>query len=264
MCNPRRVRVRASSRLTRMWQEELSRTAQASTEVAAEATLRQEFGSLLGAPARRAFESALGTDTRWAWQDGGYRLEMDGGAIVYHLDSGEIEMTARLTDVVTAEAEVTRTLHGTVEVNATAEETAKYFDDNWAGLSRSVAERTAHAGAKERAEREAAEQIAREEERERLAGQRRLADQRDEIDAEAHAEAERRAVADAGRRREELERDAEARLRDARTAFLRPVHEILAVAYRDAIVAYAREHGVQDLRVDETDGMLNIQFEMEA
>ncbi|GGV07310.1 hypothetical protein GCM10010260_51270 [Streptomyces filipinensis] len=264
MCNPRRVRVRASSRLTRMWQEELRRTGRASAEVAGEATLREEFGTLLGAPARRAFEDALGADTRWTWQDGAYRLDMDGGTVVYHLDTGEIEMTARLSDVVTAEAEVTRTLQGTVDVNTTAEHTARYYDDSWAGLSKSVAERTARAQAQERADRDAAEQVAREEEQERLAGRRRLAGQRDEIDAEARAEAERRAAAEAERRREELERDAEAQLRDARTGFLRPVHEVLAVAYRDAIVAYAREHGVQDIQVDDTDGTLNIQFEMEA
>ncbi|MFB8180404.1 hypothetical protein ACFC8N_31065 [Streptomyces sp. NPDC055966] len=264
MCNPRRVRVRASSRLTRMWQEEISRTASASTEVAAEATLRQEFGTLLGVPARKAFESALGADTRWTWQDDAYRLDTDHGTVVYHLATGEIEMTARLTDVVTAEAEVTRTLRGTVEVNAVAEESARYYDDSWGGLSRSVAERTARMQAQERADREAAEQIAREEEQQRLAGQRQLAGQRDDIDAEARAEAERRAAAGAGRRREELERDAAVRLRDTRTGLLRPVHEVLAVAYRDAIVTYAREHGVQDLRVDESDGMLNIQFEMEA
>ncbi|MEV5880082.1 hypothetical protein AB0L75_38925 [Streptomyces sp. NPDC052101] len=264
MCNPRRVRVRASSRLTRMWQEEVRRTGRASAEVAGEATLREEFGTLLGAPARRAFEAALGADTRWTWHDDTYRLEIDGGTIVYHLDTGEIEMTARLSDIVTAEAEVTRTLQGTVEVNASAEHTAKYFDDGWAGLSKSVAERTARAQAQERADRDAAEQIARQEEQERLAGRRRLDGQRDEIDAEAHAEAERRAAAAVERRRGELDRDAEARLTEARTGFLRPVHEVLAVAYRDAIVQYAREHGVQDIQVDETGGTLNIQFEMEA
>lgn len=264
MCNPRRVRVRASSRLTRLWQEELSRTGRASTEVAGEATLRQEFGTLLGAAARRAFETALGSDTRWTWQDGAYRLETDHGTVVYHLDSGDIELTARLSDVVTAEAEVVRTLEGTVEAQATAERTAKYYDDNWAGLSRSVAERAARLEAQERADRDAARQAAREEERARLAGQRKLESQREAMDAEAQAEAERRAAEGAERRREELERDAEARLREARANFLRPVHEVLAVAYRDAIVEYARTHGAEDLRVDETGGTLNIQFEMEA
>ncbi|KUN02855.1 hypothetical protein AQI95_25320 [Streptomyces yokosukanensis] len=264
MCNPRRVRVRASSRLTRIWQEELRRTGRASAEVAGEATLREAFGSLLGAPARRAFEAALGADTRWTWQDGAYRLDLDGGTVVYHLDTGEIEMTARLSDIVTAEAEVVRTLEGTVEVDATAEHTEKYYDDNWAGLSKSVAERSARAQAQERADRDAAEKGARQEEQERLAGRRRLAGQRDAIDAEAHAEAERRAATEAERRRGELERDAETRLLEARTGFLRPVHEVLAVAYRDAIVEYAREHGVRDIQIDESDGTLNIQFEMEA
>ncbi|GHE08710.1 hypothetical protein [Streptomyces alanosinicus] len=264
MCNPRRVRIRASSRLTRMWQEEVRRTGRASAEVAAEATLREEFGTLLGAPARRAFEAALGADTRWTWQDDAYRLDLDGGTVVYHLDTGEIEMTARLSDIVTAEAEVTRTLQGTVEVNATAEHTEKYYDDSWAGLSKSVAERSARAQAQKRADRDAAEQVARREEQERLAGRRRLAGQRDEIDAEAHAEAERRAAAAAELRRGELERDAETRLAQTRTDLLRPVHEVLAVAYRDAIVEYARRHGVQDIQVDETGGTLNIQFEMEA
>lgn len=264
MCNPRRVRVRASSRLTKMWQEELSRTGRASTEVAGEATLRQEFGTLLGKAARRAFETALGEDTRWVWQDGVYRLELDAGAVAYHLDSGEIEMTLRLSDVVTAEAEVTRTVQGTVDVQTHAERTERYYEDSWAGLSRSVAERTAKLEAQERADRKAAEEAARQEETERLAGQRRLAGLTGELDAEANEEAERRLAAPAERRREELSRDAAERLETARTDFLRPVHEVLATAYRDAIVEYARAHGAQELQVDETDGMLNIQFEMEA
>lgn len=264
MCNPRRVRVRASSRLTRMWQEELRRTGSASADVAGEATLRQEFGTLLGAAARRAFEAALGADTRWTWQDGAYRMELDGGTVVYHLDTGEIEMTARLVDVVSAEAEVTRMVEGTVDVHATAERTERYYDDSWGGLSRSVAERTAQLEAQERADRKAAEQAARQEEKARLAGQAALAAQRAEIDDAAREEAERRVVAVAEQRREELSQDAAERLAEARTDFLRPVHEVLALAYRDAIVEYARANGAQGLQVDESDGMLNIQFEMEA
>ncbi|MFJ9632394.1 hypothetical protein ACIRU8_32305 [Streptomyces sp. NPDC101175] len=264
MCNPRRVRVRASSRLTRMWQEELSRTGRASAEVAGEASVRQEFGTLLGKAARRAFEAALGADTRWVWRDGVYHLELETGAVAYHLDTGEIEMTLRLNDVVTAEAEVTRTLTGTVEVNATAERTERYYDDSWAGLSKSVAEHTARQEAQLRADRKAAEQAAREEEHERLAGQRRLAGLTDELDAEARERAERDLAAPAERRRAELSRDAAERLEAARTEFLRPVHEVLAVAYRDAILEYARANGAEALRVDEADGVLNIQFEMEA
>lgn len=264
MCNPRRVRVRASSRLTRMWQEEVRRTGRASADVTGEATLRQEFGTLLGAAARHAFEAALGADTRWTWQDGTYRLELDGGTVAYHLDTGEIEMTARLIDVVSAEAEVTRMVEGTVDVHTTAERTERYYDDSWGGLSKSVAERTARLEAQERADRKAAEQAARQEEKARLAGQAALAGQGAELDAAAREEAERRVVATAEQRREELSRDAADRLADARTDFLRPVHEVLAVAYRDAIVEYARANGAQGLQVDETDGMLNIQFEMEA
>ena len=264
MCNPRRVRVRASSRLTRMWQEELRRTGRASTEVAGRATLRQPFGTQLGAAARRAFEAALGADTRWTWQDGVYRLDLANGTVAYHPDTGEIEMTAWVNDVVTAEAEVTRTVGGTVEVEASAEETARYYDDNWGGLTRSVAERSARHEAQQRADRDAAEQIARKEEQERLDGQRRLAGQRGDLDAEAREEAERRLAAPAERRREELSRDAADRLADAREDFLRPVHEVLAVAYRDAIVSYARAHGAQALQVDDADGVLSIQFEMEA
>ncbi|MEB8343009.1 hypothetical protein [Streptomyces endophyticus] len=264
MCNPRRVRVRASSRLTRMWQEELRRTGRASTDVAGEATLRQAFGTLLGAAARRAFEAALGADTRWTWQDGTYWMELDGGTVAYHLDTGEIEMTARLVDVVSAEAEVTRVVEGTVDVHTTAERTERYYDDNWGGLTKKVAERTARLEAQERADRKAAEQAARQLEEDRLAGQRTLAGQRADLDAQAREEAERRVAATAELRREELSRDATDRLADTRGEFLRPVHEVLAVAYRDAIVEYARVHGAQALQVDETDGMLNIQFEMEA
>ncbi|MEU1626685.1 hypothetical protein ABZ746_15430 [Streptomyces sp. NPDC020096] len=264
MCNPRRVRVRASSRLTRMWQEELTRTGRATAEVMGEACLRQEFGNLLGEPARRAFEAALGADVRWTWRDDAYWLELDGGRVAYYPDTGEIEMTAQLTDVVTAEGTASRTIEGTVNAEATAERTGRYYDDSWAGLSKSVAERTARQEAETAAEQEAAQQAARQEEQERLAAQRQLDANRAALDAEAARDAERRLADPTQRRRDELSRDAAQRLADARTDFLRPVHEVLAAAYRDAIVEYARANGAEHLTVADEDGVLSVQFEMEA
>ncbi|WP_207958070.1 hypothetical protein, partial [Streptomyces sp. YIM 98790] len=77
-------------------------------------------------------------------------------------------------------------------------------------------------------------------------------------------DAGRRLAGPRRRRRAGLGREAARRPADSRTDFLRPVHEVLAAAYRDAVVAYARAHGAEQLTVTEDDGVISVRFEMEA
>ncbi|SFC97513.1 hypothetical protein [Streptomyces aidingensis] len=264
MCSARRIRVRASSRLARMWQEELTRTGEASALVTGEATLREEFGGLLGKAARNAFETALGSDTRWEWRDSAYRMETDGGRIAYFPESGELEMTLRLTDVVTARGAAVRTVRGTVDVETTAESSARYFEDGWADLTRESARREAECKAQAEADRDARRQLGRRLEEERRSGRRRLAAEAEQLAAEAARDAERRLAGPCRRRHQELSREAARRLADGRTGFLRPVHEVLAAAYRDTVVGYARANGAEGLTVAEDDGVISVRFEMEV
>ncbi|WP_207958173.1 hypothetical protein, partial [Streptomyces sp. YIM 98790] len=167
MCKARHIRVRTSSRLARLWQEELTRTGEASPEVTGEATLREEFGGLLGNAARNAFETALGADTRWAWQDNAYRLETDGGRIAYYPESGELEMTLRLTDVVTVRGSAVRAAGGTAGGQPAAESSARYDEDGWADPARESAGRDAGREAPAEAPRDAGRRLGRRLEEER-------------------------------------------------------------------------------------------------
>lgn len=192
-------------------------TGEARAEVVAEARRREDFGTLLGSAARRAFEVALASDSQWTSQDGMFRLDLDGGWVAYHPETGEIEMVTRVSDVVTVEATVTLMVPGTAAVEASAEHTERYYEDDWSGLSKSEAGRVA-----------------------RLEVQERVAQ-----------EAVRRLEESAQQRREELSRSAAERLDEGRSDFLRPVHEVLAEAYRAAITEYARANRAAPLEEGE-------------
>src|SRR5262245_49790456 len=149
MCNPRRVRVRVTEHVTEAWLAELTRTAQVRDRATAEARITQPFGSVLGEPARIAFERALGGDERWAWEDTGDRHSVDDGYVVYHRDTGELEMVAELSEVFEVEESVTRELRGTVQGAGSAEGTATY--DTYIGQSEDDASRRARQSARNRA-----------------------------------------------------------------------------------------------------------------
>ncbi|MET9386921.1 CHAT domain-containing protein [Streptomyces sp. NPDC002928] len=196
-------------------------TGRASAEVVGEARLRQEFGTQLGNPVRRAFEDALGADSRWTRVDGTYRLELEDGWVGYDPETGVIELVTRLSDVVTVEATAARMVSGTVDAEESAEHTERYYEDSWSGPGKS-AERTVR-----------------------------------EMQERAEQEARRRLEESAQQRREELSRRAAERLDESRE-LLRPVHEMLALAYRDTLVEYARSRGVAEVSEEETDGVLEV------
>ncbi|MEU6232503.1 hypothetical protein [Kitasatospora sp. NPDC047058] len=263
MCNPRRIEVRATSTLSRSWEVALTRTASASIDVTGEARLNQPFGTQLGAPLRRAFEAALGADPRWTWSEGAYRLELPHGQVAYHPETGEIEMTARWTELVEASGSATRTLSGRVVASTDATASGTFYTDGWAGQTENHVRSHLHTRLQKESDRKAEKEADRQEAQARDQGRSRLAGQQQEIDDLAAADARRNLGAVAEQARPGLDRQAAEQLGEARDTYLRPVNLVLRTAYRDMFEAYARTHGAQNLSVNEDGDVLTIEFEIE-
>jgi hypothetical protein len=254
MCNPRRVTITATRELDEAWRHEVARTVQLAAEVAGEARVREPLAETLGAPALAALEMALAEgDPEWREVDGRYRHEVEGGGAVYDPEEQTLEIVAARTDRVEARGTATAELHGTVQATVAAEGASGYYEDGWRGYTR------------ERAEEDA----------ERVARGRLDEAARREVEAAREAAAAQAAPGIAARAeeraREELERSAEAtrtELRRQAAAHLEAVglrcrqafHRLLARAYRDALLAYARRQGAEVLTSHDDDGILEIEL----
>src|ERR1051326_4427295 len=114
MCNPRRVRVQAKRKITEAWRAEIEQAWTARGDVNSEARLTQLITDLLPEPARVAFEQAMRVAPDWAWDDGEYRRDVPGGHITYRPDTGELEITIKLSVAIEAVGSATLVASGEV------------------------------------------------------------------------------------------------------------------------------------------------------
>jgi len=256
MCNPRHVRVRAAMHLAEAWNQEVRRQVTLHGAATGRASVRESLAGSLGVPVLSALDRVLDGLEGWQAQDGDYRYDLDGGYVLYHADTGELEIVAELTSEITAEGTAGTTVSGRVDENVEVEGTGRYYDDNWGGYTEETARRDAEANASRNLEDAAAE---------------RLAQARAEVEGRVAAtvEAQARAAAQAAladlttAQIAELERRAEQQLTTVGVQGRRVFHQALAQAYRDAILAYARSRHAEGVRLSGSEGVLDIEFEME-
>ena len=181
---------------------------------------------------------------------------LNGGYVHYHADTGELEIVAELAADVQAEGQAGTRVSGRVEGDLEVEGIGRYYDDGWGGYTESTARQDAAA----QADLELAQARA-----ERLARARREAEAgaADAILAQAHESAQAALAAATATRAAELERQATGQLTAIGVQGRAVFQQALAVAYRDAILAYARSRHAQGVQVSGHDGVLDIQFEME-
>jgi hypothetical protein len=257
MCNPRRVEVTATRQLVDAWEHEIARLARLSATATGEARVREPLDDSVGAPTLAALVSALDASEEWVYVDGSYRRELQGGYAAYHPDSQELEIVARLSMTVEVQGEARETVHGTVDETIEAAGEGRYYDDEWDGVTeadaREAAERAAEANLDAAAHSALDARIA---EAER--------DHDDRLTAAARAEADlalTRAVAERSAMLSTAARDRLVAIGiQGRTLFYR----VLAEAYREAILSYARDRGAEGVSWTNRDGILEIQFEMQA
>ena len=256
MCKPRRVRVRATRELAHAWEQEIRRRITRTAETHGEARIREPLGDTVGIPALAALPAVLDRTPGWEQdEDGVFRHALHGGALAYDPATRELEITARVVTTVTATGEAATVVRAEVNDTIEAEGVGTYYDDNWGGRT----EEDAAQDAEEDLER--AFDAAR---RARMDEERRQAEERESgaLDEQAAARADRAFSAAAEARAGELRAAAEELLLSVGVEGRNLLHRALAEAYRDALLAYARSRGAERLNVSETDGTLEIEFDL--
>ncbi|MEU7905052.1 hypothetical protein [Actinoplanes sp. NPDC049118] len=261
MCNPRRIRVRASRQLSEAWRAEVTRTAEATGTATGEARLVQPLGRSLPAPVRQRLVELLRADPAWRVVGDALRHDMPGGFVQYRPDTGEVEIVARVTSEFSVEASVTRTDAGEATGTGDAEFEMPYYGDGYRGLTREVAEREGEQLAGDAAEAQAREEAVRAAQAEQAAAEQRLNEMAGDIDDEARTRA-LAAIEDERRRRDLAAADEAALLAQTyQQDYLREITLPLAQAYRDILVAHATRVNAAGLTVHETGDVIDIQFE---
>ena len=258
MCNPRRVRVRATRQLAQVWEHEVRRTVTRSGAAVGEVRVREPLASSIGAPALAALESVLAATPGWEHHeaDDTYRYRLDRGMVIYFPASRELEIVASVHEEVEVSAEAATRVGGDLVGAVEAEGEGRYYDDNWGGITREDAERAAHAAA-QRALDDAA--------REREAQERSRAEDR-EGDAVAALAEERAAAALAAAtadRAEQLRVIARSRLTAIGIQGRNVFNQALGQACSEAILAYARSRNAEAISRTERDGFVAIEFELQ-
>jgi hypothetical protein len=257
MCNPRRIVVSASRDIAEAWSRQVTRSVALSSQVTGEARLRQPLDDSLGAPVLAALEALLdGGVDGWEETDQGYRHTVEGGYVLYDLEHGALEIVATLDDTVSGEASAAADLSGVLDEQLQTEQEGRYYDDGWGGRTEETARKEAE---------QAAQQALDEATRERLqaAGDQAEEAHAAELQAQAEAEARQHLQQAADERRAALAAQASRHLDTVGLRCRQAFNGLLAGAYRDAILAYARAHGADGLSCHEDDGVVDIEFFVE-
>jgi hypothetical protein len=264
MCNPRRIRERATRQVSEAWRAAIERTARLNGTATGRAELSQPLGTMLGASARRAFEAAIASDSSWERRDDAYYMAVPGGEACYRPGSGNLEISVELSAYVEAEGSATEVVEGTIEETVEAYAEGQYYDDGYGGFTRERAQREALDTAAAEAERQARD---RAEAARRTAAQRSAAAQAvggDRAQREAEAQARARFTAEHERRGEQLTGEAQALLDRVHEDSMRGVWATVAIGYRNALLEYARRHGGRDIDVTQVGNTMQVQFRMAA
>lgn len=257
MCNPRRVQVRLAEEVRVAWQREVSRAVTLEGEARAEARIQHGLGSSVSPGVLAALAANLNAPgSQWQRVPGGWRIELEGGHAFLGKEDSVLEIVATRSSTVTVTGEARDVVTGDTAGTASSEQEAGYWDDGFGGRDEAFAKREAEAAARRElaaqrdamvsADQEAAE-IARAdalEQAARLAGEVKLA----ELQA---------------RRREEHEREAQAGLERVGQRAMAALGPYLARAYRDEMQAYAAENGASNFNCQETDGVIDISFQLD-
>ena len=257
MCNPRRVRVRATRQLAQAWEEEVRRQVTRTADLVAEARIREPLAADIGAPTLSALASVLDRTPGWDWNGEAFVHQIEGGEISFDPVTRELQIVARLAEQVEATAEAAHRVGGTIDETVEADGQGTYYDDGWGNLTEETA----------RAEAERNAQSAIDAAVDDLVAQRRAGANEEQgatVEAEAAAQAERVLAERSAARRLELQREAARRLEAIGIRGRNLFHGVLAEAYRDAILAFAEARGADGIRCSQADGVLEIEFEMTA
>jgi hypothetical protein len=257
MCNPRRVRVTATREIAEAWQQQVRRRAQRTGRADGEVRIREPLGTTIGGPTLAALATVLAGSPGWERDGDAYRHELEHGYVLYDPAARELEIVATATADVSVSIEATTTAAGELAEEVRGEGEGVYYDDEWQGVTADDARRDAEQNAAAALDDAA---------RRRLDRARREIDEREgaQVQAEAEAEADAALSEAAAERSVQLRDEAAARLTATGIEGRNLFYQALGAAYRDAIMAFARNRGAEGLRCTESDGIVDIEFELDV
>lgn len=262
MCNPRRITVQARRRIAEAFRAEIRRAFTAHGDVSAEARLEQQIDDLLPGPARTAFEQAMTDDPEWIWSDGEYHRTVPGGSAAYRPDTGDLVIVVSLRQAIEAVGEAVLEAGGEVSEEVSTDAEGFYYDDGWGGRTQERAEREARAAAEKSLDQVAERRLAALRERAEESARAELHGRSGEAEEQARRTAEQQLTTRAAAVRGELDEEAAKQLEVVQAEILQGIFQTVAAGYSRALQAYATQHG-ENLRVNESDGVIEIQFEVE-
>ena len=257
MCNPRRIRVTVTREIAEAWQHEISRTVSLSAQVTGEARVCRSLSSSIGTPVLRALESYLDSgNSGWRETEAGFRFDVEGGYAFYDMDTQNLEIVAALHDTVEGSATAAAELCGEVKEEMSVDKEGKYYDDGYGGHTKERAEQQARTAAHKELERIKDKRL----EQARLEAE---AAEDEHIRSQAEADARAKLEQAAAAREAALSEAAAQRLDTVGLRCRQAFNTVLAQAYRDAILAYARRNGAQSIQTQDGDEYLEIEFMMD-
>jgi hypothetical protein len=257
MCNPRRIHVTAARQLAESWQHEVRRIATLSGEAVGEARVIESLDTLIGASTLAALARLLEDEPGWERDGGTFRHRLDGGYLAYHTDTQELEMAARSSETVSATGEATHTVGLRLDELIEARGDGVYYDDDWDGLTLESGSRNAAINAQRNLD-----DLATRHRHDRQAEAEASHEHR--VREQAERDAAERLAARLTKRGAELDSSAAEQLATIGIQGRRIFNQVLAGAYRDAILAYARARGAERISHGEADGVIEIEFELQA
>lgn len=254
MCNPRRIQVSTSQQLDQAWEREVTRRIEVRDQVTGEARARQNLANSVGRPALMALENVLAAESSgWTRTERGFRRDVEGGYVFYDIDDQALEIVATVSAELTVLGEASETLSGRIAGTFEGRGEGVHYDDNYGGKTAEDARKEAAANAA----RDVETRVQRERQRLMEEAERGVAQQ---VEGEARRRAEEKLRRDGAARRDQLQAEARAHLQTVGLRARREFNRALAVAYRDAIQAYAAQHGAAGWTCKEDEQGLEIEF----
>jgi hypothetical protein len=260
MCNPRYVEVKIAQNIERAWQSQIDEVVQLEEDAVREARVERNLATSLGQPVLQALAEVLGQpNLGWIPAPGGFRFEVDGdgGYAFYSVEDCRLEIVASRRAMLTARAAASKPLEGTTSVTVEVSAKGRFYHDNWGGYT----EEEARAAASENAQKDF-DRIAQSEAHQAQHRQQREAEEsrvRDVLRRQASEEA----GADLARQQAELEQQARAAMSPVYMRGIGAFNQALAVAYRNAIVAFAKNNNATNLSARDTGNQIEVEFMME-
>jgi len=262
MCNPRKVMIHLARCIEGAWRRTVEQAATESGEVNelgridAEIPLDEEMGpvalEMLGQTLAEGFE---GFDPWDRDSLGYYRRDLGDVALVFNPETGRLNVEARLTELISAEARAAVEASGFTVGDVAVEAMAQYYDDEWGGRTKEKAEAEAQAKAEHRLQ-EAINELHR--------------DQNPEAFVQAEDEAQKQA-------REAARQNLEIKQIEVRKAMRRRIQSILTgaeeqvnhvmnhavgEAYHRTLHHLVRENGGKVLMDEQTGSIINMEMEL--